>query len=101
MERQEYRSGKCEELYPAGAFPRGVAGEVIASDALKCQLKNIDPADYKVTFTSDERSRLNRTFAGGVCDWSKPGVEQQKLAGTWLRFGQVQQPTDSTAGRHQ
>jgi hypothetical protein len=101
VERQDYRSGKCEELYPAGAFPRGVAGEVIASDALKCQLKNIDPADYKVTFSPDERGRLDRIFAGGVCDWSKPGVEQQKLAGTWLRFGQVQQPTDGTAARNQ
>ena len=100
-ETQTYGSGKCDELYPAGAFPRGVAGEPIAAEAIKCQLKKIDPADYKVTFTADETARLNQTFAGGVCDWSKPGVEQQKLAGTWLRFGQRQPPTDRTEGREQ
>jgi len=32
-------------------------------------------------------ARLKKAFAGGVCDWSTPGVEQQKLGGTWLRFG--------------
>jgi hypothetical protein len=40
--------------------------------------------DYKVPFTSDETARLKNIFPGGVCDWSKPGVEQQKLGGTWL-----------------
>jgi hypothetical protein len=100
VETQEYGgSGTCEALYPSGAFPRGVAGEPIASDAIKCQLKTIDPADYKLTFTADETSRLNRVFAGGVCDWSKPGVGQQKLAGTWLRFGDSQPPADRTASR--
>jgi hypothetical protein len=24
-------------------------------------------------------------FAGGVCDYSKPGLAEQPLAGTWLR----------------
>ena len=32
-------------------------------------------------------TRLKTMFPGGVCDWSKPGVEQQKLSGTWLKFG--------------
>jgi hypothetical protein len=39
-----------------------------------------------VTFTADEMARLKKVFPGGVCDWSKPGVEQQPLAGTWLSF---------------
>jgi hypothetical protein len=101
-ETQEFGgAGKCEELYPSGTFPRGVAGSPIASDAIKCQLKNIDPADYKVTFTADETARLERMFPGGVCDWSKPGVGQQKLAGTWLRYGDGQSPADRTASRVQ
>lgn len=81
------RSGRCEELYPSASFPREVAGGSIATDIVKCQLKPIQAADYQVTFTSDEMTRLRRMFPAGVCDWSKPGVEQQKLAGTWLRFG--------------
>jgi hypothetical protein len=31
-------------------------------------------------------SRLEQIFDAGVCDWSKPGVEQTRLKGTWLRF---------------
>jgi hypothetical protein len=30
--------------------------------------------------------KQTRDFPDGVCDWSKPGVGQQKLAGTWLKF---------------
>ena len=83
VERQMPTSGKCNELYPANSFPRGVAGSPLAADVIKCQLKPISASDYKVTFTADEMARLKQIFAGGVCDWSKPGVEQQPMAGTW------------------
>jgi hypothetical protein len=82
-----YGSGRCEQLYPSASFPRGVAGSPIAGDAIKCQLKPIDPEDYKVKFTENEISRLKEIFSGGVCDWSKPGVEEQGLAGTWITYG--------------
>jgi hypothetical protein len=85
--RLEYQSGRCDEIYPAHSYPRGVAGSPIADDIIKCQLKPIDPADYEVSFTVDEMSRLKAIFAGGVCDWSEPGVGQQPLVGTWLSFG--------------
>jgi hypothetical protein len=39
-----------------------------------------------VAFTADQWTRLNTIFKEGVCDWSKPGVEQQGLRGTWLKF---------------
>ncbi|HEY6363140.1 MAG TPA: DUF6351 family protein [Vicinamibacterales bacterium] len=86
-EKQEYRSGRCNELYPSFSFPRGVAGAPIANDIIKCQVKPIAAADYTVTFTGDELSRLRKIFPAGACDWSKPGVEQQRLAGTWQAFG--------------
>ena len=63
-----------------------MAGASIVNDVIKCQLKSISAGDYKVTFTADEMARLKKVFPGGVCDWSKPGVEQQPLAGTWLSF---------------
>jgi hypothetical protein len=80
-------SSRCEQLYPSASFPREVAGGPVANDIAKCQLKAIDASEYKVSFTPDETARLRRIFPAGVCDWSKPGVEQQKLSGTWLRFG--------------
>jgi hypothetical protein len=83
VERQMPASGRCNELYPANSFPRGVAGSALAADIVKCQLKPVSPSDYKVTFTADEMARLKQVFPGGVCDWSKPGVEQQPMAGTW------------------
>jgi uncharacterized tannase-like protein DUF6351 len=83
VERQMPNSGKCNELYPANSFPRGVAGSPFAADVIKCQLKSIAASDYKVTFTPDELARLKQIFPAGVCDWSKPGVEQQPMAGTW------------------
>jgi len=83
VERQMPNSGKCNELYPANSFPRGVAGSALAADIIKCQLKPIAASDYKVAFTQEELARLKQIFPTGVCDWSKPGVEQQPMAGTW------------------
>jgi len=79
-------ASRCEQIYPSASFPREVAGASVASDIVKCQLRPVDPSDYRVAFTSDELARVRKIFATGVCDWSKPGVEQQKLGGTWLTF---------------
>lgn len=79
-------TGRCATLYPHNSFPRGVAGGPIASDIIKCQLKPIDPADYKVAFSTAEMAKLRQVFPAGVCDWTKPGVEQQRSAGTWQVF---------------
>jgi hypothetical protein len=86
VERATPGAGQCEALYPANSFPRGVAGSPYASDVIKCQLKPISAADYKVAFTPDELGRLRQIFPGGVCDWSKPGVGQQPVSGTWQTF---------------
>jgi hypothetical protein len=82
-EKQAPGATRCNELYPPNSFPRGVAGSPLAADVVKCQLKPVSASDYKVTFTVGEMARLKQTFAGGVCDWSKPGVEQQPMSGTW------------------
>jgi hypothetical protein len=81
-----YGSGRCEELYPANSIPRGVAGAPVSSDVAKCELKPVDSSDYKVTFTAEEMARLRRIFPDGVCDWSKPGVEQQRPTDSWQTF---------------
>jgi hypothetical protein len=75
----------CNQLYPAFSTPRMVAGEPLANDVLKCQLRPVDPNSslYKVRFTPAEAAQLKTLFPLGVCDYSKPGVGQQPPDGTW------------------
>lgn len=80
------KPGLCNALYPSHTNPRLVAGAPIVDDVLKCRLKPIDGKDYKVTFTLDEMLKLRLIFPDGVCDYSKPGVNQERLAGTYLRL---------------
>src|SRR4051794_14716815 len=57
--------------------PRVVAGEDIATDKQACQLKPLRQLDYyPIQFTPGQWSQLQATFPTGVCDFSKPGVDQ-------------------------
>ncbi|MCB1672245.1 MAG: DUF6351 family protein [Gammaproteobacteria bacterium] len=78
--------GSCNRLFPPHAGLRLVAGGPLSNDILKCQLKPIDYGDYTVSFSDQEKARLEAIFPDGVCDWSKPGVHQQ-VNSTWLSFG--------------
>jgi len=86
VEKLSQTAGKCAELYPAPGSPRFVAGAPMSADVIKCQLEAPNISEYKVAFTADQWTRLNTIFKEGVCDWSKPGVEQQGLRGTSLKF---------------
>ena len=76
----------CNALYPSFGNPRLIAGGPLAADVLKCQLKPVEAKDYAVSFTPAELARLRRTFPGGVCDWTKPGVGQTGVV-PWASFG--------------
>ncbi len=80
----------CNTLYPSFAFPRYVAGGPVAANIIKCQLKPVDPSDYGVALSAAELARLNRIFPNGVCDWSKPGVNQTGVV-PWASFGPAQE----------
>lgn len=57
--------------------PHTVAGESVATDSNKCQLKPLRQSDYyPITFSADQWQRLQQAFPTGVCDWSKLGVSQ-------------------------
>jgi hypothetical protein len=84
IEPQTFSGGKCDEIYPTFAGPRAVAGGPVSNNVLKCRLKPIDFNDYKVVFSADEKVRLAAIFPHGICDYRKPGVEQQAPRGTWL-----------------
>ncbi|HBT5887355.1 hypothetical protein JR904_03785 [Enterobacter roggenkampii] len=77
---------QCNALYPAHKNPRLAAGMPLKHDVLKCQLKPVDVSDYAQAMTPAQVARLKQTFHDGVCDFSKPGIEQQGLAGSWFGF---------------
>jgi hypothetical protein len=78
--------GGFNATYPVHAEPRLVAGAPLANDIIKCALKPIDYDDYAVAFTPEQRARMAEIFPGGVCDFSRPGVGQQPMAGTYQRY---------------
>jgi len=77
----------CEQQLPTHSTPRLIAGAPAQNDVLKCQLKPLNQADYNVTFTTGEWSRLQAAFPSGVCDYSVAGVEQVEATSTWQSFG--------------
>jgi hypothetical protein len=79
-------TGTCATLYPVHGEPRMQAGAPLTNDINKCQLKPIVDSDYPVTFTPEQKARLQAVFPDGVCDWSKPGVGQVPLKGTYQRY---------------
>jgi hypothetical protein len=86
VETQVRGVGQCEALYPSAPAPREVAGEPLVGDIIKCQLKAVDPADYRVSFSPTQWSRLESIFKSGVCDYTQPGQAQQPPLDTWLVF---------------
>lgn len=76
----------CAAMYPVHGNPRLAAGEPLAQDILKCKLKKADARDYARPLTASQLERLKAIFPQGVCDYSRPGVEQKPLAGTWLSY---------------
>jgi Tannase-like family of unknown function (DUF6351) len=79
-------TGPCTQLYPPASTPRMRAGQPLASLAIKCRLRPVDPSDYG-TLTPEQEARLHAVFPDGVCDYRRPGVGQQRVSGTWLSFG--------------
>jgi hypothetical protein len=74
------------KVYPVHLEPRLAAGAPPANDVIKCQLKPVNMADYKVTFTPAQQARLKAIFPTGVCDYSKKGVGQVALKGIYQRY---------------
>ncbi len=72
--------GLCgPDVVPIYGTPRMVAGDAITTDTNKCQLKALNrDDDYgPKAFTDAQWSQLEALFPRGVCDFSKPGVDQQ------------------------
>jgi hypothetical protein len=80
-------TGLCgPAIVPIYGSPRMAAGQPITTDENKCQLKPLARSDYRtVAFTASEWAELERIFPTGVCDWSKPGVDQRPTV-PWLSY---------------
>jgi hypothetical protein len=76
----------CKSMYPVHGNPRLMAGQPLTNDILKCQLKPVDSHGYTLRMTDDQIQRLNAIFQQGVCDYTRPGVGQERLQGTWLAY---------------
>jgi hypothetical protein len=84
---------RCNSMYPASSYPRFEAGEPLTGRTMQCQLKPVSASDYagyaalNPSWTGaaqeSDLAALRATFPGGVCDYSKPGVQEQPLGGTW------------------
>jgi hypothetical protein len=68
------KGGPCSAAYPVATSPRVASGGPKTDDVLKCELKPVDPSDYKTRFTSAQATRLQQVFPQGVCDYSQAGV---------------------------
>jgi hypothetical protein len=86
-EAASYRgAGRCNQLFPAHADPRLVGGAQLTDDVLKCALKPVNRGDYRRPLTDAQFARLKAIFSGGVCDYSRPGVEQNAVSEAWLTY---------------
>jgi hypothetical protein len=75
----------CASTFPHFGDARLVAGESLVDNAMQCQLKPLDRADYAVTFTDAQWARLQQAFPNGVCDWSQAPVGFQPSI-PWLTY---------------
>jgi Tannase-like family of unknown function (DUF6351) len=71
-----------------GKSVRQASGGPVAENIFKCQLKPLNFADPDYTgilFNASQQSRMQAVFPTGVCDWTKPGVEQVPV-NPWTTF---------------
>ena len=85
-EGSEVPSEVCDEIVQPYSTARIEAGMPYTDDVAKCQLKPLLESDYyPIRFTAEEWAALQEVFPTGVCDYSKPGVEQQDTI-PWATF---------------
>jgi hypothetical protein len=80
------KDSECSKRYPVYSNTRHEAGGPLAANILKCQLKPVNYSDYQVPLTPTQQDHLKSVFPEGVCDFSRPGVNQHPLV-LWPSFG--------------
>ena len=71
------RKGKIQARLDVTNYP--IMGPIFS-------LKPVDVKDYAVPFSAEQMSRLKVIFPEGVCDYSRPGIEEQPTQGNWRSY---------------
>jgi hypothetical protein len=79
----------CDAVVASYGTPRMSAGMPLSDDVLQCQLKPLRTDDYPVSFTDAQWHALQRALPNGVCDYSRPGVDQRGTT-PWLTYQDAQ-----------
>jgi hypothetical protein len=58
--------------------PRTMAGGDDTGDVNACRLEPLRRSHYGAAFTDAQWAQMQQAFPGGVCDWTKPGIGQQR-----------------------
>ncbi|MBD2859527.1 thrombospondin type 3 repeat-containing protein [Spongiibacter sp. KMU-158] len=87
-------AGCPEAVLTVYGTPRTVAGDSIATDTNKCQLKPVDESDYTLggvipLLLPGQLDEIKAIFPDGVCDFSQPGVSAQGAI-PWMKYGNDQ-----------
>jgi hypothetical protein len=101
---------RCNSLFPASSYPRFEAGEPMTGRTMQCTLKAVSAADYAGYAAANpgwtgasqgaDLAALAAAFPTGVCDYSKPGQQEQPLLGTWIQVTGLNQFTALHSGVH-
>jgi hypothetical protein len=76
---------RCAAAYPHYGDSRIAASAPLTDDALKCQLTPLNRSSYRATFTDQQWAQLEHAFPTGVCDWTKPGIDQRPST-PWITY---------------
>ncbi len=80
--------GLCPSpVVPIYGTPRTVAGDAITTDKNKCRLKPLNRSDDygPLSLTDAQWAELQKIFPTGVCDYSRPGVDQRGAI-PWMTY---------------
>jgi len=83
LDRPSAAHDMIDRTYNEGT--REAAGGPLASDVLACSLQPLRRSSFSVAFTNVQWKALEATFPNGVCNWDKPGLEQQPTI-PWLDY---------------
>jgi hypothetical protein len=89
---------RCNETFPVFGDPRTAAGAPLRNDILKCRRRPVRAGDYAVELTAGELGRLRQVFPDGVCDWTRRGYGQVRVAGTWFDYSRPERPVPLGVG---
>jgi Tannase-like family of unknown function (DUF6351) len=78
-------SSTCRSMFPYYGDARIAAGGPLADDIVECRLQPLKRSSYAVSFTDTQWAEMQQIFPSGVCDWNRPGVDQQP-SHPWTTF---------------